>query len=257
MAAAKTKNEQSLTQKVWKLADVIAAAGVGFTDYIIQLTYLLFLKMDYEKAELLDEPSAIPDEFNWKSLTALNGLDLLKHYEDTLKTLSQKNDLIGTIFTKAQNKIEQPVLLKRVVDLIDGETWLSMDGDLKGAIYESILEKNGQDKKSGAGQYFTPRSLISAMVDVTMPKIGETVADPACGTGGFLLAAFDYMKKQSLNAEKLDFLKNEALSGNDITPLVVTLASMNLYLHGAKRDLIAPLWSADKKRVINELKKLE
>lgn len=236
MAAAKTKNEQSLTQKVWKLADVIAAAGVGFTDYIIQLTYLLFLKMDYEKDELLDEPSAIPDEFNWKSLTALNGLDLLNHYEDTLKTLSQKNDLIGTIFTKAQNKIEQPVLLKRVVDLIDGETWLSMDGDLKGAIYESILEKNGQDKKSGAGQYFTPRSLISAMVDVTMPKIGETVADPACGTGGFLLAAFDYMKKQSLNAEKLDFLKNEALSGNDITPLVVTLASMNLYLHGVGTD---------------------
>jgi len=232
MAAPKAKNEQSLTQKVWKLADVIAAAGVGFTDYIIQLTYLLFLKMDYEKAELLDEPSAIPEEFNWTSLTSLNGLDLLKHYEETLKALSHKTDLIGTIFTKAQNKIEQPVLLKRVIDLIDGETWLSMDGDLKGAIYENILEKNGQDKKSGAGQYFTPRSLISAMVDVTMPKIGETVADPACGTGGFLLAAFDYMKGQSLNADKLNFLKNEALSGNDITPLVVTLASMNLYLHG-------------------------
>lgn len=227
---------QTLTQKVWKLADVIAAAGVGFTDYIIQLTYLLFLKMDYEKAELLDEPSAIPEGYNWTSLTSLNGLDLLKHYEDTLKVLSQKTDLIGTIFTKAQNKIEQPVLLKRVVDLIDGETWLSMDGDLKGAIYENILEKNGQDKKSGAGQYFTPRSLISAMVDVTMPKIGETVADPACGTGGFLLAAFDYMKGQSLNADKLDFLKNESLSGNDITPLVVTLASMNLYLHGVGTD---------------------
>lgn len=234
--ASKTKNEQTLTQKVWKLADVIAAAGVGFTDYIIQLTYLLFLKMDYEKAELLDEPSAIPEGYNWTSLTSLNGLDLLKHYEDTLKVLSQKTDLIGTIFTKAQNKIEQPVLLKRVVDLIDGETWLSMDGDLKGAIYENILEKNGQDKKSGAGQYFTPRSLISAMVDVTMPKIGETVADPACGTGGFLLAAFDYMKGQSLNADKLDFLKNESLSGNDITPLVVTLASMNLYLHGVGTD---------------------
>ena len=236
MAVTKAKNEQSLTQKVWKLADVIAAAGVGFTDYIIQLTYLLFLKMDYEKSELLDEPSAIPEEFNWTSLTSLNGLDLLKHYEATLKALSQKTDLIGTIFTKAQNKIEQPVLLKRVIDLIDGETWLSMDGDLKGAIYENILEKNGQDKKSGAGQYFTPRSLISAMVDVTMPKIGETVADPACGTGGFLLAAFDYMKGQSLDADKLDFLKNEALFGNDITPLVVTLASMNLYLHGVGTD---------------------
>lgn len=116
--------------------------------------------------------------------------------------------------------------------MIDEEQWLIMDGDVKGAIYESILEKNGQDKKSGAGQYFTPRPLIQAMVDCLQPKIGETVCDPACGTGGFLLAAYDYMKKQSQNRAKLDFLNNEALHGNDITPLVVTLASMNLYLHG-------------------------
>ena len=111
-----------------------------------------------------------------------------------------------------------------------------MDGDVKGAIYESILEKNGQDKKSGAGQYFTPRSLISAMVDVTRPQIGETVCDPACGTGGFLLAAYDYMKKQSQDKGKRDFLRNKALHGSDNTPLVVTLASMNLYLHGVGTD---------------------
>jgi len=227
--------DQSLTKKVWNLADVIAAAGVGFTDYITQLTYLLFLKMDDEKVEL-GFPSSIPIGFGWKDLTNLDGLDLLRRYEETLKTLSQKDDLIGTIFTKAHNKIEQPVLLKRVIALIDAENWLSMDGDLKGTIYESILEKNGQDKKSGAGQYFTPRALINAMVDVTNPLIIETVADPACGTGGFLLSAFEHMKKQSNDREKLRFLKNDALSGNDITPLVVTLASMNLYLHEIGTD---------------------
>ena len=176
---AKTqKTEQSLTQKVWRLAGVIAAAGVGFTDYIIQLTYLLFLKMDHEKSEL-GLPSAIPEGYSWKDLTALDGLDLLHLYEKNLAELSKKDDLIGTIFTKAQNKIEQPVLLKRVISLIDEEDWLSMDGDLKGSIYEGILEKNGQDKKSGAGQYFTPRALINAMVDVTRPSIEETVCDTA------------------------------------------------------------------------------
>jgi type I restriction enzyme M protein len=227
----KTTSEQSLIKKVWTLADVIAAAGVGFTDYIIQLTYLLFLKMDDEKVAL-GFPSAIPVGYGWKDLVSLDGLELLRQYEETLKTLSCQDDLIGTIFTKAHNKIEQPVLLKKVISLIEGENWLSMDGDLKGSIYESILEKNGQDKKSGAGQYFTPRALINTMVEVTNPLITETVCDPACGTGGFLLSAFDHMKSQSKDSEKLRFLRNEALSGNDITPLVVTLASMNLYLHG-------------------------
>jgi type I restriction enzyme M protein len=226
-----TNSEQSLTKKVWNLADVIAAAGVGFTDYITQLTYLLFLKMDFEKTEL-GFPTSIPEGYAWSDLVNLDGLDLLHQYESALDTLSKKDDLIGSIFTKAQNKIQQPVLLKRVISLIGEENWLSMDGDLKGSIYESILEKNGQDKKSGAGQYFTPRALINAMVDVTRPKITETVCDPACGTGGFLLAAFDYMRKQSNDRDKLQFLRNEALHGNDITPLVVTLASMNLYLHG-------------------------
>lgn len=115
--------------------------------------------------------------------------------------------------------------------MVKSENWYMMEGDLKGAIYESILEKNGQDKKSGAGQYFTPRALIQAMVDVTDPQITETVADPACGTAGFLLAAYEHMKKQAKNSNQLTNLKNNALFGADNTPLVVTLASMNLYLH--------------------------
>ena len=220
--------EQTLTKKVWNLATTLAGQGIGFTDYITQLTYLLFLKMDDENEQIFEEESAIPAGYRWKDLTALDGTDLVAQYEDTLKQLSGQENLIGTIYTKAQNKIDKPVYLKKVITMIDEEQWLIMDGDVKGAIYESILEKNGQDKKSGAGQYFTPRPLIQAMVDCLRPQIGETVCDPACGTGGFLLAAYDYMKVQSQNRDKLDFLNNEALHGVDNTPLVVTLASMNL-----------------------------
>ena len=233
--ATNNTTEQSLTKKVWNMADVLAAAGVGFTDYITQLTYLLFLKMDDENEELFGE-SAIPDGYQWKDLKVLDGFDLVKQYEETLKRLSSQDNLIGTIYTKAHNKIEMPVHLKKVITMIDEEQWLIMDGDVKGAIYESILEKNGQDKKSGAGQYFTPRPLIKAMVDCISPQIGETVCDPACGTGGFLLTAYDYMKEQSASKEKRDFLRNKALHGVDNTPLVVTLASMNLYLHGVGTD---------------------
>ena len=231
-----SNTETTLTKKVWTLATTLAGQGIGFTDYITQLTYLLFLKMDHENTEMFDEDSAIPEGYRWSDLIELDGLDLIAQYESTLKKLSQEDNLIGTIFVKAQNKIDKPVYLKKVITMINEEQWLVMDGDVKGAIYESILEKNGQDKKSGAGQYFTPRSLIQAMVDVAQPKIGETVCDPACGTGGFLLAAYDYMKNQSQDKAKRDFLRDKALHGYDNTALVVTLASMNLYLHGIGTD---------------------
>ena len=231
-----SNTETTLTKKVWTLATTLAGQGIGFTDYITQLTYLLFLKMDNENTEMFGEDSAIPEGYRWSDLIELDGLDLIAQYESTLKKLSQEENLIGTIFVKAQNKIDKPVYLKKVITMINGEQWLVMDGDVKGAIYESILEKNGQDKKSGAGQYFTPRSLIQAMVDVAQPKIGETVCDPACGTGGFLLAAYDYMKNQSQDKAKRDFLRDKALHGYDNTALVVTLASMNLYLHGIGTD---------------------
>lgn len=236
MAKETLQREQSLSQKVWQLATVLSGQGIGFTDYITQLTYLLFLKMDDENVQLFGEDSAIPAGFRWQDLLALDGLELIRQYEETLNALQKEDNLIGTIYTKAQNKIDKPVYLKKVITLINEEQWLVMDGDVKGAIYESILEKNGQDKKSGAGQYFTPRALIKAMVDVTRPRIGETVSDPACGTGGFLLAAYDYMKDQSQDKGKQDFLRNEALYGIDNTALVVTLASMNLYLHGVGTD---------------------
>lgn len=227
---ANQKSEASLVKKVWDIANVLAAAGVGFTDYITQLTYILFLKMDDEK-ESLGLGSSIPEGYKWRDLADLSGTDLVEKYEEILKELAKDDGLIGTIFTKASNKIDRPVMLAKVIEMVSGENWYMMEGDFKGAIYENILEKNGQDKKSGAGQYFTPRALISAIVDVINPKIGETVADPCCGTGGFLLSAFEHMRPQSKNVDKQKFLKNDALFGADNTSLVVTLASMNLYLH--------------------------
>ncbi len=235
MAEIQVKSETTLVKKVGDIANVLAAAGVGFTDYITQLTYILFLKMDDEKEEL-GLGSAIPEGYKWKELVDLNGSDLVEKYEEILKELAKDSGLIGTIFTKASNKIDSPVHLKKVIQMVAGENWYMMEGDLKGAIYEAILEKNGQDRKSGAGQYFTPRALIKAMVEVTNPRIMETVADPACGTGGFLLAAFEYMKPQSKEISKQKFLRNNTFFGADNTPLVVTLASMNLYLHDIGTD---------------------
>ncbi len=230
MKDKKQKSEAALLKKVWDIANVLSSAGVGFTDYITQLTYILFLKMDDER-ETLGLNSSIPMGYRWKDIVELNGEDLVEKYEDILKELSEQKGLIGTIFTRATNKIDRPVMLAKVIEMVSEENWYMMEGDFKGSIYEAILEKNGQDKKSGAGQYFTPRALIQAMVEVVDPKITETVADPACGTGGFLLAAYDHMRIQSRDIEKQRFLKNNALYGADNTALVVTLASMNLYLH--------------------------
>ncbi len=239
------KNEQSLVKKVWNMADVLAANGVGFTDYITQLTYLLFLKMDSEKVEMIGVESALPKGCEWKDLLAvqMKGLDLVDKYNSILDRLSKQPGLIGAIFVDAQNKVNTPVYLSKLISMVDNEQWL-LEGDLKGAIYESILEKNGQDKKSGAGQYFTPRPLIQAIVDCVQPQITESVCDPACGTGGFLLAAHDYMAAQSSEKAKLKKLNTELLTGNDNTSLVVTLASMNMYLHGIGSDS-TPIHKAD------------
>lgn len=237
---ANQKDISALLKKVDGIANVMASAGVGYTDYITQLTYILFLKMDEEKEEL-GLTSTVPEGYKWKDLVGLNGTDLVDKYEEILEELSKDEGLIGTIFTRATNKIDKPVMLAKIIEMVSSESWYMMEGDFKGAMYESILEKNGQDRKSGAGQYFTPRALIQAMVEVIDPKITETVADPACGTGGFLLAAFDHMKAQSKDVEKQQFLKNNALFGADNTALVVTLASMNLYLHdiGVNKSPIA------------------
>ncbi|CAN5541505.1 class I SAM-dependent DNA methyltransferase [soil metagenome] len=151
-----------------------------------------------------------------------------------LESLSREPGMLGVIFRKSQNKIQDPAKLRRlIVDLIDKEQWTRLDADVKGDAYEGLLEKNAQDVKGGAGQYFTPRPLIEAMVECVRPKPGETISDPACGTGGFLLAAHEYISKQyQLDADQKKHLRLEALHGIDIVDGVVRLCAMNLLLHG-------------------------
>ena len=188
----------AMVQKLWNFATVLRDDGISYGDYVEQLTYLVFLKMDYERTlPPLELKSDIPKEWNWESLLNLDGVELEIHYRTLLEGLSKSHGLIGLIFRKSQNKIQNPALLKRLVNLIhDGgkQSWLSMSVDVKGDIYEGLLEKNAQDTKSGAGQYFTPRVIIDAMVEVMKPTPKDTINDPASGTGGFLLSAHSYIK---------------------------------------------------------------
>lgn len=225
-------NESNLITKVWNYATILKDAGVAYTDYVAQITYLLFLKMDQECCDNLNQPSLIPSEFQWANLIKLDGSDLEEQYSKALTELSKQGGMIGAIYTKAQNKITEPAKLKRLFSLIDGETWIGLDIDVKGAIYEGLLQKNANEAKGGAGQYFTPRPLINAIVEVMKPTPEMTIFDPACGTGGFLLSAYDYMKKQVNDKKQIKALREEKIFGNDIAPLVVSLCAMNLYLHG-------------------------
>ena len=223
----------SLVAKVWNYAHVLRDQGISYGDYVEQITYLLFLKMDEERSELLGEPSAVPPQWRWNQLKSKDGDALELQYRHTLENLAKESGLMGTIFRKAQNKLTDPAKLKRVVSLIDNEgPWIGIGVDVKGQIYEGLLEKNAAEVKSGAGQYFTPRPVIDAIVACVQPQVGETVCDPACGTGGFLLAAYDYMKGQSQDRERLRRLRHESFTGVDLVDEVVRLCAMNLYLHG-------------------------
>jgi type I restriction enzyme M protein len=227
-------NESStIVQRLWNYCNVLRDDGMSYGDYLEQLTYLLFLKMDDENVTMLGKPSAIPGEYSWASLRGLDGDELEIHYRNILQALGQGAGLIPVIFRKAQNKIQDPAKLKRLVELIDGETWIGLDIDIKGEIYEGLLKKNAQDTKSGAGQYFTPRPLIKAIVDVMRPEPGRTICDPACGTGGFLLAAHDYVANNyQIDQDQWEHLSHQALHGWEIVDNTARLCVMNLYLHG-------------------------
>ena len=223
----------TIVQRVWNYCNVLRDDGMSYGDYLEQLTYLLFLKMAHENKELLQKESAIPEQFNWQSLLDRDGEALERHYRELLAELGKGGGLIPVIFRKAQNRIQDPAKLRRLIELIDGETWIGMDIDVKGEIYEGLLEKNAQDVKSGAGQYFTPRSLIKAMIDVMRPQPGTTICDPAAGTGGFLLAAHDYVANHNpLDKEQWHHLNHEALQGWEIVDNTARMCVMNLYLHG-------------------------
>lgn len=227
-------NEQALIAKVWNYAHVLRDEGVSYGDYLGQISFLLFLKMDEERTTALGEPSALPTDCQWDTLRTLSGAALDAHYRDVLTKLSRRDDIVGTLFLKAESKIGDPARLQRLVALIDAETWMGLNVDVKGTIYEGLLERNAGEVKSGAGQYFTPRPLIDAIVEVMDPEPNETVHDPAAGTGGFLLAAYDHMRKKPAATDRIVArrLREDTLSGNDIVAEVVRLCAMNLYLHG-------------------------
>ena len=229
----------TIVQRLWNYCNVLRDDGVSYGDYVEQLTYLLFLKMDDENNLYLGKPSVIPPDLNWQSLMSKSGEALETHYRHLLTELGKGAGLIPTIFRKAQNKIQEPAKLRRLLELINGETWVGLDIDIKADIYEGLLEKNAQDTKSGAGQYFTPRPLIQAIVDVMQPKPESTICDPACGTGGFLLAAYDYIRQhhqQQLTREGWQHLNRDALHGWEIVEGAARLCVMNLYLHGIGQD---------------------
>ena len=227
-------NSSALIQKVWNFCHTLRDDGVGYGDYLEQLTYLLFLKLAHEYAqEPYHRDTHIPKGYDWASLTGKTGAPLEAHYLAILNKLGREPGMLGAIFFKAQNKIQDPAKLSRLVQMIDAENWISLDADTKGDLYEGLLQKNAEDTKSGAGQYFTPRPLIQAMVECIRPEPLKTIADPACGTGGFFLGAYHWLTRPGnpLDRRQKEFLRRQTFHGNEIVPSARRLCLMNLFLH--------------------------
>lgn len=226
-------NTASIVSKVWSFCTILKDDGVSYGDYLEQLTYLIFLKMadEYSKPPY-NRDVGIPEQYNWQTLKTKRGAELEGFYIELLRSLGTGKGMLGQIFTKAQNKIQDPAKLYRLIDMVDDTSWVTMGADVKGDIYEGLLEKNAEDTKSGAGQYFTPRSLIRTMVECVQPEPGKTIADPACGTGGFFLAAYDYLvANHKMNPKQKTFLKHETFHGNEIVANTRRLCLMNTFLH--------------------------
>jgi type I restriction enzyme M protein len=239
-------NESSLISKVWNFAHVLRDDGVGYGDYLEQITYLLFLKMADEMAKppylktihfpriknIHGEETADGERCDWETLSQKRGADLESFYTLMLRSLGTESGMLGQIFTKAQNKVQDPAKLLKIIDMIGQQQWTMIGVDVKGDIYEGLLEKNAADTKSGAGQYFTPRALIKAMVQCVAPKPMKTIHDPSCGTGGFFLTAYDYLvAEHDLDKDQKAFLKNNTFSGNEIVASTRRMCLMNLFLH--------------------------
>lgn len=228
-------NTASIISKVWSFCNTLRDDGVGYGDYLEKLTYLIFLKMAAEYAKPpYNRNMGIPAQYNWDSLKRRRGAELEAHYTDLLRDLSTRPGMLGKIFAKAQNTIQDPAKLYRLISMVYEELWVMMGADVKGDIYEGLLEKNAEDTKSGAGQYFTPRALIRAMVECVRPETGKTIDDPACGTGGFFLAAYDFLnnpENHHLDKAQKAFLKHQTFHGNEIVANTRRLCLMNMFLH--------------------------
>ena len=228
-------NTAPIVSRVWSFCTTLRDDGVGYGDYLEQLTYLIFLKMADEYARPpYNRDVGIPEGHGWTSLTTRRGAELEAHYVASLRTLGLQRGLLGQVFAKAQNKITDPAKLFRLIDMVDGTDWVVLGADVKGDIYEGLLERNAEDTKSGAGQYFTPRALIRAIVACVRPEPSKTIADPACGTGGFFLAAHEFLtdpRNWALDRDQKEFLKHSTFHGNEIVAGTRRLCLMNLLLH--------------------------
>ncbi len=225
----------SLVTTLWNYCNVLRDDGLSYGDYLEQLTYLLFLKMaDEQTRPPFNRPQVVSDGLDWPSLLKRDGDELETHYRHVLTEFGKGTGMLGVIFRKAQNRIQDPAKLRRlIVDLIDRQKWMALDADVKGDAYEGLLQKNAEDIKSGAGQYFTSRPLIRAMVAVMRPEPGMTICDPACGTGGFLLATHEFVARNHvLDPDQKRHLRYEALRGWEIVDNTARLCAMNLLLHG-------------------------
>lgn len=225
----------TIISKVWGMCGPLRDDGVSYGDYLEQLTYLIFLKMsdEYSKPPYKRE-TGIPAGCGWSDMNNLKGAELESKYKSILETLGEQGGTLGKIFQGAVNKISNAAILYRIVQMIDKENWVSMSTDVKGEIYEGLLQKNAEDVKSGAGQYFTPRPLIRAMVECVRPEPRRTIADPCCGSGGFLLAAQSYLsdpEHYTLDREAKEFLKRDTFRGWEIVPATFKMSLMNLFLH--------------------------
>ena len=227
------ENISTINKKIWNMADVLRDDGVSNIDYLEQITYLLFLKMcdEYSKPPF-NKDMKIPESCKWETLTNKKGAELAKHYKEVLETLGEQDGILKEIYGSAQNKINTPAMLLRVINLIDKETWTAFSTDVKGAIYEGLLEKTSSDIKSGAGQYFTPRPLINAMVKCIAPEPNKNICDPCCGSGGFLISSKNFIEDNYVLDEKQkNFLKYETFRGWEIVPITYKMSLMNLFLH--------------------------
>ena len=230
-----SEQTSTIVSKVWGMCGPLRDDGVSYGDYLEQITYLIFLKMaeEYSKPPYKRD-TGIPADCTWSDMSSLKGAELEEKYKSILEKLGEQGGILGKIFKGATNKISNAAILYRVVQMIDKEKWVAMSSDVKGEIYEGLLQKNAEDIKSGAGQYFTPRPLIRAMVKCVRPEPMKTIADPCCGSGGFFLAAQAFLadpENYSLDREQKEFLKNETFYGNEIVPATYKTALMNLYLH--------------------------
>jgi type I restriction enzyme M protein len=235
---------KEIVDKLWDYCDIFRKDGLSYGDYLEQLAYLLFLKMAEEQRQF-GYGAIIPGDLDWASLLGLRGETLEAHYISILNRLGRGGNMLGVVFGNARNRIHDPAKLERLIkDLIGREQWMSLTADVKGNAYEGLLEKSATDTVSGAGQSFTPRALISAVVDVMQPDPDLRIADPACGTGGFLLAAYDYVVRNHphLDPDQEQHLHSGLLTGWEIVENTARLCAMNLLLHDIESpDSASPL----------------